>query len=371
MLSQAINELTINLLLTAESPVLIKEGRFGDVERRRWAEQHVRETQGFAEGTHEWTKELDKVRQRMPNAIPISHVQLETIRKAMLLDTPERISSAVAELPFYLPGSSLRGAWRAHLERSLRSLDPPGFPRVCDPLLSRSSDGEEPYEESCSNRLEIQRKNILDNRLPSHPPYRVSCPICRLFGNTVQASRLSISDAEREGGAGAIEERHHVRIDPRTGPADKPILFFGLKDYPFKTTLRLRNFELWQVRLLFELIRDLTLSKVLVGSGKSKGYGVLKGGWYRGGLTWFGRKPADTRLRGIAEHPEWGPQISEKYGLHAVADPPDLQGNWTSLEPWRHELTLQFPAFVTAGKALGRNWENVPPLTARQLAREA
>jgi CRISPR/Cas system CSM-associated protein Csm3 (group 7 of RAMP superfamily) len=371
MLSQAINELTIDLLLTAESPVLIKEGRFGKTQRDDWSLEAMRDKEpSLAKGTDEWTRELNKVRQRMPNGIPISHASIDKIRTAMLMNTAEAISHAVSGFPFYLPGSSLRGAWRAHLERSLRSLDPPGAPRVCDPLLSRSRAEDEPYDESCSSRLEIQRKNILDNRVPSLPPYRVSCPICRLFGNTVQASRLSISDAEREF-VGAIEGRHHVRIDRRTGRADETFGFFGLKNYQFKTNLRLRNFELWQVRLLFELLGALTFSKVLVGSGKSKGYGVLKGVWNGGLLTWFGKKPADGLLRGIAEHPEWGAQISERYGLHPAANVPDLHGQWTSPEPWRHEMKLSIDMFAPAAKSLSRDWENVPPLTARQLAREA
>lgn len=347
MLSQAINELTVRLWLKAESPVLVKEGRFGETERRLWARS-------------------DAERERMPNAIPISHESIDRIENAMHEDTAAAVAVAVNQFRFFLPGSSLRGAWRAHLERTLRSIDPPGTPRVCDPLLAREKDKTPPVNEACSSIQDWERPRILESHTA---PYRVSCPVCRLFGSTMQASRLAVSDAERVGTAGGIEIRDHIQIDRRTGQSRLPIRFFGLKDAQFEVEIRLRNFELWQMRLLGLLVQDIFDGNVFVGSGKSKGYGKLAGQWRAGGLTWFGVKPGDNRLRGIAEHPRWSDQLCADYGLCRSSLPvlPELPTAWRSTAPWRHHVPLTLAQFVTLFRQLPLDWNRVKPLSARQL----
>jgi CRISPR/Cas system CSM-associated protein Csm3 (group 7 of RAMP superfamily) len=345
MLSQAINELTVRLRLKAESPVLVKDGRFGDTERRRWAHN-------------------DAERERMPNAIPISHESVETIQEAMGAGTTVEIAAAVSRFRFFLPGSSLRGAWRAHLERALRSQDPPDDPKVCDPLAAREKGKTPPVDESCSSILNEQRDRILESHTA---PYRVSCPVCRLFGSAMQASRLAISDAERVGTAGGIEIRDHIQIDRRTGQSRLPIRFFGLKDAQFEVEIRVRNFELWQVRLLGQLIGDIFGGKVPVGSGKSKGYGRLVGQWRKCELTWFGASPGDNRLRGIADHPKWGPQLCSDYDLRQSPVLPELPTQWKSSAPWRHDLALTLEQFAALIKQLPLDWNAVKPLSARQL----
>src|SRR6266496_179436 len=121
MLKRALNELEIPLILHADSPLLIKDGRFGDEERKGWCPDQEK-------------------RKSLPSAVPISRATLVELKAAVLAPDPV---SAVGRLPFYIPATSLRGSWRAYLERTLRGLDPEDAPRVCDPLAVGKREGDD------------------------------------------------------------------------------------------------------------------------------------------------------------------------------------------------------------------------------------
>jgi CRISPR/Cas system CSM-associated protein Csm3 (group 7 of RAMP superfamily) len=368
MLMQAANELNITLKLFADSPVLIKDGRFGDEQRELWS----------SKGSDE--------RKRMPNAIPISRATVDQIYKAVISPTPQ---AAVEQLPgFFIPGTSLRGAWRGHLERIFRALDPPTRARVCDPLDDQTEPAESDYL-SCSKALTNRRdstdrirqaaqKRASDNHSPYDGPppfipYSHSCPICRLFGNTLQGSRFSISDAEliAKPKEGAIVAREHVRIDRRKGSVTgAPLKFYALYGTTFRLDLRLRNFELIQLRLIGQLLNDISLGGVLIGSGKSKGYGKVKAAFESIRLSYFGLQPPQ-RLAGVAEHPN--PEIAAwfqtRYGLTPVNVEIPLPGTPTPEEeqPWRFTRVLTPEQFQTAWRAIPFDWASIPPLAARKL----
>ncbi len=335
MLKQALNELEIPLILHADSPLLIKDGRFGDEERKAWCPDTSQ-------------------RKFLPSAVPISRASLPDLKAAVLARDPV---AAVGLLPFYLPGTSLRGSWRSYLERTLRGADPADKPRVCDPLAVGKREGDDPEEgvvvnaldASCSWELDRQEKKFAKlpppERRGEYRVYAYSCPICRLFGSTVQASRLSVTDGECIPGTGSLIVREHVRIMRHTGQVAKggPLKFFALKDAQFAVTLRLRNFELWQVRLVGILLAQLKNKLIPVGSGKSKGYGYIRAEVRPIQVTCFSAAPPPEILWGIAEHSS----APQGYGLQPPLEVPFESGTWQSnvAIPWRYHRTLTSGCF--------------------------
>lgn len=186
----------------------------------------------------------------------------------------------------YLPGSSLKGAFRSHLEKVVNSIQP----RVaCDPLSrSRDSsasqnikkeDASKLFLSSCGEFLGEQAKS---QELASHQAYAQSCPTCRLFGSTSFIGRIAIDDAYLpEGTVGMndlLEHRDGVAINRFTGGVDGPAKFdlnVVTANTTFQTSIHLRNFEIWQLGMLFVLLQDLEDGLMRIGSGRSRGLGKI------------------------------------------------------------------------------------------------
>ncbi|MBZ5506042.1 MAG: hypothetical protein LAO78_11195 [Acidobacteriia bacterium] len=347
MLMQTTNEFEVRLILKAVSPLLIKDGRYDQDRRDKWARN-------------------DEMKKGMPNMIPISRASDDDLRSAVTAATPQR---AVEALPFFVPGSSLRGSWRSHLERVVRGINPPEQAQVCDPFE------EEQAQESCSNYAtrfrDAMEKQPQDKRQPV-VPYRLSCPVCKLFGHTTQAARLKISDGERiNPREGSIAAREHVRIDRSSGQVAKGMLFkiFALQGASFETTLHIRNFELWHLQLVSGLLKEIAGGLVPLGSGKNKGYGKVVCAIKEVRLTAFGlEKPADE-LRGVAEHPTAGKWYQQRYGLKPASDMPPLRsGQWNQSSPWRWERNVDSEEFEKIWKERQFLWwDQFPALNARTL----
>src|SRR5437016_13395168 len=84
----------------------------------------------------------------------------------------------------YLPGSSLKGIFRSHIEKVINSIQPKV---ACNPL-SRPNDRDvrddrQLYRLSCGNSFSAET--------PQHKVYANSCPACRLFGSTSFGSRIA------------------------------------------------------------------------------------------------------------------------------------------------------------------------------------
>lgn len=172
----------------------------------------------------------------------------------------------------FIPGSSLKGVIRSHSERIVRSLQPLEASGIdnrkgtCDPLHRRNS---------CSTQLERQRG------LNSKDKYVQSCFICRLFGNTVIASRIRFTDA-MPSTAVRLEERNGVAIDRIFGAvAVGPFNYEVVTEGTFKTRILLKNFTLSQFALLGLTLRDIVQGRVAIGFGKSRGLGRVKLAWER------------------------------------------------------------------------------------------
>lgn len=186
------------------------------------------------------------------------------------------------QLEVYLPGSSLKGVFRSHIEKVVNSIKP----RVaCDPLSQsnsargasaevRRADARQLYRSSCGRHIENS---------PSHQAYADSCPTCRLFGSTSFIGRISIDDAYLPAGSTGtktlIEHRDGVAIDRLTGGASGGAKFdlnVVTEGTTFSTTIHLRNFEIWQLGMLFIVLQDMEDELIRIGSGRSRGLGKIK-----------------------------------------------------------------------------------------------
>ena len=202
----------------------------------------------------------------------------------------------------YLPGSSLKGVFRSHIERVIRTLND-GV--VCNPFVKMEDRRVEKQthgvvcsdyaDVSCGDKFEIRQKDEfhhrdgfrrrrskedLSNKHIYHI-YRDSCPICRLFGSTSFIGRVAISDAYlTEGSQKRIEQRDNVGIDRFTSGAangakfDLEVVSSGVM---FETSIHMRNFEVWQLGMLMLIVQDLEDGLIRIGSGRSRGLGSITG----------------------------------------------------------------------------------------------
>jgi CRISPR-associated protein Csm3 len=160
----------------------------------------------------------------------------------------------------YLPGSSLKGVIRSHSERILHTVFGDDARFCCDPLSRR---------DSCQSRV----KNIKDTA----EQYRKMCLACRTFGHMDNASHFLAADAYPDRPINELPVRQNVAIDRLSGgvavgPFDMEVALEGA----FGVTLRLFNYELWQVGLLALTLRDIGEGRVRLGFAKSRGLGAVR-----------------------------------------------------------------------------------------------
>src|SRR6266704_881471 len=184
----------------------------------------------------------------------------------------------------FLPGSSLKGVFRSHLEKIVCSLKPRV---VCYPFEGNEDkqadvqQRQQYFRDSCGGMFNQYAKRGEDNRrrLEEHTDlvYAASCPTCRLFGSTGFIGRLAISDAYLVGDA-VLERRDGVGIDRLTGGASHGAKFeleVVSQGVEFATTISLRNFEVWQLGMLFLVVHDMEDKLIRIGSGRSRGLGSI------------------------------------------------------------------------------------------------
>ncbi|GAC1461902.1 MAG: RAMP superfamily CRISPR-associated protein [Ktedonobacteraceae bacterium] len=181
----------------------------------------------------------------------------------------------------FLPGSSLKGVFRSHIEKIVCSIKPRV---VCYPfagqeereadLVQRRHD----YRDSCSemfDRVTGDRRRELEAR--TDLIYQNSCPTCRLFGSTGFIGRIAISDAYLASAA-TTEQRDGIGIDRLTGGASYSAKFeleVISSGVVFEADIHLRNFEIWQLGMFFVVLQDMEDELVYIGSGRSRGLGKV------------------------------------------------------------------------------------------------
>ncbi len=165
----------------------------------------------------------------------------------------------------YLPGSSLKGAIRAHAERIVRTIG--SATRTTNANQVWASD---PVRDDADKYFKEQK--IIDSKLI----YQQSCFIGQLFGNTAIASRLRIEDAYPSGEV-KLEDRNGVAIDRVFGSvAVGPFNYQVCTKGEFKTKIHLKNFTLAQLGLLGLVLRDLHQGWFGLGFAKSRGLGTVQ-----------------------------------------------------------------------------------------------
>ncbi len=185
----------------------------------------------------------------------------------------------------FLPGSSLKGVFRSHLEKIVCSLKPRV---VCYPFEGNEDKQaglgprQHDYRESCGATFTQRAKESEEERKKLEERtdlvYADSCPACRLFGSTGFIGRVAISDAYLVTSS-VKEQRDGVGIDRLTGGASHGAKFeleVVSTGVAFETDIHLRNFEIWQLGMLFVVMQDMEDELIRIGSGRSRGLGKVK-----------------------------------------------------------------------------------------------
>lgn len=185
----------------------------------------------------------------------------------------------------YIPGSSLKGVLRSYCEGVGRAL---GLrPEVCNP-----------FDEDSHCRREGDA---------SRHPYGESCHVCRLFGSTRLGGRIALADAfpteETAEDMNKTRNRTGVGIDRLLGSSHAGALydFEVVEQGVFRASIRVENFELWQVGLLHLALRDLNEGHLRIGLGTSRGLGFVTARVHKAELRYTGlleeNGKDDRRLR--------------------------------------------------------------------------
>jgi len=200
----------------------------------------------------------------------------------------------------FVPGSSIKGLLRSYTEKIARTLNEEA---ACMPYMTikdAKSDESLLKYVSCG---ELFKEKYGKQDAPTSIAYKDSCPICKLFGSTYFVGRLETSDAYiKKDSEYALEERDGVGIDRFTGGAAKRAKFSlqVLSQGTFSSSLRIRNFELWQLSLALIALKDFLNGFVRIGYGKSRGLGKVKGTINKVSLHYFGNNlPEDGKIKGI------------------------------------------------------------------------
>lgn len=158
----------------------------------------------------------------------------------------------------YLPGSSLKGVLRAHVERILRT------------LLGDEA-ARDPFDPEFRDERRGERSTA--------QVYRESCEASRLFGSLVLAGRLRVGDAFPVPGENLhLDVRNHVGIERPTQASKGGVLFDveAVVSGTFAVRIDLENFTLAQLALVLHALSDLHQGFLQIGHGKSRGYGSVE-----------------------------------------------------------------------------------------------
>jgi CRISPR/Cas system CSM-associated protein Csm3 (group 7 of RAMP superfamily) len=219
----------------------------------------------------------------------------------------------------YLPGSSLKGAIRAHAERIVRTVGhdskptKPGMLWANDPLNDNYDYLKNPKDKK---------------KLPAPTIYKESSFTDQLFGNVEIASRLRIEDAYPVDRTQLkLEERNGVAIDRVFGSvAVGPFNYEVCTDGAFKTKIHLKNFSLAQLGLIGLVLRDLNDGWFGIGFAKSRGMGQVE----------------VTLKQAIVQYP--GCVLTEE-------EPQEIKLLGSSKQPWDNTVLLGAGEFLTEGEA--------------------
>ncbi|MEH2022867.1 RAMP superfamily CRISPR-associated protein [Nostoc sp.] len=188
----------------------------------------------------------------------------------------------------YLPGSSLKGAIRAHAERIVRTVG--GDNNTKKLWASDPTKGD-----------------YLPKKLKSHDIYQQSSFTDQIFGNTSIASRIRIEDAHPvDLRQLKLEERNGVAIDRvfgsvAVGPFNYQVCTAG----EFRTKIHLKNFTLAQLGLIGLVLRDLNNGWFGLGFAKSRGLGTVRVQYNSAIVQYPGCQLETGKIRQLGNPGEW------------------------------------------------------------------
>jgi CRISPR-associated RAMP protein (TIGR02581 family) len=220
----------------------------------------------------------------------------------------------------YLPGSSLKGAIRAHAERIVRTVG--SATRPSDLTQIWASD---PLHDDAEKYFKAQAREA---KKPTEPTaiYQQSCFIGQLFGNTTIASRLRIEDAYPNGEV-KLEERNGVAIDRVFGSvAVGPFNYQVCTKGEFKTKIHLKNFTLAQLGLLGLVLRDLNDGWFGLGFAKSRGLGTVGVRYDKATVQYPGCIMKDDKIEQLGAGQTWEPTTLLGVGMFLTTEEGEKYG---------------------------------------------
>jgi CRISPR/Cas system CSM-associated protein Csm3 (group 7 of RAMP superfamily) len=267
----------------------------------------------------------------------------------------------------YLPGASLKGIFRSRAEYIANSLNP-GC--TCH-LFDRLPGPREPFPErpACSERFKLlleagpgaEDEEETLRQIPPPERHRLACPACQLFGFSLTAGRLQVTDFPL---APDVSEKPVTRqllaIDRVTSGAaeGKTYTQESQRGAVYRGALVLTNFSLWQLGWLGLVLRDLNDGLLKIGHKTTSGLGTLK---VQGSAVVLrvlrGAKVPAGELWGLA-HLDAG--SVDAYGLEDEPPAPVPGLVWETSGLWRQ-------AVLDGRKQQQPMWQALHPLAARRL----
>lgn len=209
----------------------------------------------------------------------------------------------------YLPGSSLKGAIRAHAERIVRTIGSDKQPEENSNVLWANDPLNDNY-------------NYLKNQ-PLTEIYKRSSFTDQLFGNVYLASRLRIEDAYPSAEI-RTEERNGVAIDRVFGSvAVGPFNYQVCTQGEFKTKIQIKNFTLGQLALIGLVLRDLNDGWFGLGFAKSRGLGTVSVNYEKALVQYPTCLLDDGKIKLIGTSETWA--VNQLLGVGNLLSPQDQE----------------------------------------------
>jgi CRISPR/Cas system CSM-associated protein Csm3 (group 7 of RAMP superfamily) len=178
----------------------------------------------------------------------------------------------------YIPGSSVRGTLRSHVERIVRTI-----------MVERLD--EMTANHAAWDLMQAQDKGQQFSERETYDENDIECLVSRVFGFSALGGRILFSDAVPldtdtfEAGRKLLD---HVALDRFTGSAADKRKFNSRPYFPpapshelgsngdLQCEVELYDFEPWHLGMLLLMLRDLRLGRITLGYGKNKGFGKVR-----------------------------------------------------------------------------------------------
>ena len=159
----------------------------------------------------------------------------------------------------FIPGSSLRGAVRAHIERIVRAFE-----------------GDATNGRGALDPMDVKRYNSLYEGKSEEQILEVSSRVDRVFGSPKLASRVRFTDLPRLTDGAEPELRDSVAIDREkesvANKYDFEVMPAGVR---FRLEIVAENLDDHELGLLLLGIRELQRGNIRIGGFKGRGLGVV------------------------------------------------------------------------------------------------